>query len=453
MKIIIVGCGKVGLTLTEQLVSEGHDITLIDSDNESLEKAVALFDVQGICGNGTSFMTLQEAGIKDADLLIAVTDEDEKNLLCCLIAKKAGNPGTIARVRNPEYNREISFIKEELGLSMALNPELTCAKEIEGIIKNPEAKDVDSFFNGLSDIMRLELPTGSKLDGETLARIREVTGCNKVLVCAIRRGQEIIIPDGRTKLLGKDEIYVVLPPKEKAKFLKVIGIKEKEIQSVIIAGGGSISYYLAERLLRLGIKVKIIEQNKEKATKLSELLPTALIIHGDASDKQLLLEEGIKNMDAFISLTNFDEENILISLYANKVSDAKIITKINKITIREAIDELPVGIITSPKDTTIEHILRYVRSKEAAKGSNVENLYRLLDNKAEALEFHVTEDSDATNITLFDLKLKKNLIICNIHRDNEVIVPSGQDSIKKGDTVVVVTTNLGLKSLDDILDK
>lgn len=450
MKIIIVGCGKVGYTLAEQLSDEGHDITIIDMDGEKLDHVTAMLDVQGVEGNGSSFRTQLEAGIKDSDLLIAVTGQDEVNLLCCLIAKKTGNCNTIARVRNPEYNEEIKYLQDELGLSLAINPELACAKGIAQLIEVPSALDITSFAKGRVNLIKLSIPDNSFVHNMTVYEFATRVNAN-TLICAIERGHDVIIPDGNSHLFKGDNMYVIVPPSEIHPLLNKIGIKAKPIKSVMIIGGSTIAYYLTRRLEAAHIQVKIIEQKMAKCEHLSELLPHTLIINGDATDRQLLLEEGIDTTEAFVSLTNLDEENLVLSLFAHKVSRAKIITKVDTVSFEEVIDELPIGTIACPKNITAKSIIQYVRAMQNSFGSNIETLYRMLDDKVEALEFHIRQESKVTDTPLMELNLKKNLLICSIIRSGKIITPSGKDAIMNGDTVIVVTTNKGLKDIKDIL--
>lgn len=450
MQIIIVGCGKVGFAIAEQLNDEGHDITIIDTNREKVEQAISTLDIQGVEGNGTTFSTLQEAGIKTSDLLIAVTGKDEVNLLCCLIAKKAGNCNTIARVRNPEYVNETNYLRQELGLSMVINPELTCARGISHLIEIPSALDFTTFAKGRANMIELSIPEGSAIDGMTVIDFSKKIN-NKTLICSIKRGGEIIIPDGNTILCEKDKMYVIIPPSELHSLLSKIGIKAKPIKNVLIAGGSKVAYYLTKCLEEAHIQVKIIEKDFKNCERLSELLPHTLVIHGDATSRQLLLEEGIANMDAFVSLTNMDEENMLLSLFANKTSQAKVITKIDKISFEEVIDELPIGTIACPKNITAKSIIQYVRGVQNSFGSNIETLYRIFDGRVEAIEFKVMQSSKVTGKSLMDLNLKKNLLVCAIFRNGKIITPTGKDTIENGDHVLIITTNKGLADITDIL--
>ena len=449
MKIIVVGFGKVGYVLADQLNDEGHELTVIDINEDRMQYAMSQLDIQAIAGNGTSYLTQMEAGIADSDLLIAVTDHDEINLLSCLIAKKAGNCHTIARVRNPEYSKEINFIKEELGLSMSINPERAAAMEIAHLIQIPSAMEIDTFARGKVNLIKFRIPQGSPIVN---VRLCENTLLKDCLLCIVQRqDKSVIIPDGNTILHEGDIVSVIIPMSRMFKFFSSIGIKTKPIKDVLIVGGSTIAYYLAEILIKSHINVKIIEQKKSRCDELSANLPGAMIIYGDAANRDILDEEGIRSTDAFVSLTDLDEENIMLSLYANKVSSAKIITKINKIDFEEVISDMPIGSIICPKNITAEGIIQYVRSMQNSFGSNIETLYRMMDNRVEALEFVVRDDSSVTNTPLMSLNLKENLLICCINRNGKIITPSGKDSILKGDSVVVVTTKKGLNDIKDII--
>ncbi len=459
MKIIIVGGGKVGLTLSEQLCAEGHDITLLDRDARIVEHAVNTFDIQGVVGSGTSYKAQIEAGIATADVLIAVTDSDETSLLSCLIAKKAGNCKTIARVRDPEYYSEIRFIQEELGLAMAINPDITVASEIERLIQIPSALDVDTFVKSRVTIIRIQIPENSPLDNITISEIRSKIADN-MLVCIVEHGEEIIIPNGTTTLHSNDYISVILPLHEAVSAIRKMGIQAKPLKSIMIAGGGKIGYYLAEKLLRGKQQVKIIEKDPLRCQELSERLPNAMILCGDASDEELLEEEGIGETDAFVSLTNFDEGNILMSLYANETSNAKIITKISRIAFEKILTDLPIGTAIFSKNITAERIMHYVRAmSNSSHHSEILSLYKMLGGKAEALEFAVKENSVPAGILgvpLMKLKLRKDVIIGSINKSGKIVTPKGSDTIDVGDTVIVVTTGMNtnkITSFSDIFER
>lgn len=450
MNIIIAGCGGVGSTLAEQLTAEGHEITIIDQESKNIQVVTAQYDVMGVQGNSTSYVTQMEAGIDKADLLIAVTNHDEVNMLTCLIAKKAGNCQTIARVRSPQYFTEIDYIRDELGLSMAVNPEFAAAQEISRLIQIPSAMEVDTFAKGRVNLVKIQILEGSVLDQLMLADFSSKIGTD-ALVCIVEREKEVYIPGGDFVLRVGDKIYVTMQIAALNDFLNKIGIKEKPIKKVMIAGGGTLGYYLGKILTEARIQVKIIEQNEKRCAQLSELIPKAMIIHGNATDKQLMIEEDIETTDAVVAATNFDEENLLLALYVNKVSSAKMITRINRLSFEDVLGDLPIGSAVTPKDITAEYIIRYIRSMQNSYGSNVETLYRMVDNRVEALEFNVDSEAKVTRATLGELKIKKNTLICCIHRNKKIIRPAGHDRIQPGDSVVVVTTNRGLNGIDEIL--
>ncbi|MCI8402590.1 MAG: Trk system potassium transporter TrkA [Lachnospiraceae bacterium] len=450
MQIIVVGCGNVGSTLTEQLSKEGHNITVIDSKTDRLKRVTDSSDVMGVLGNGATYSVQMEAGIEEADLLIAVTDSDELNLLCCLIAKKAGNCHTIARVRNPVYSLEVDFIKEELGLSMVINPEAAAATAIARLLKFPSAIEVETFARGRVELSKFRLEAGNILTGLSLKDISSRLHCD-VLVCTVERGEEVMIPDGNFVLREKDMISVVASSRNIVQFFKKMGMATGRVKDAMIVGGGSTAYYLSKQLLAMGIHIKIVERDRERCEELCELLPQAAVVHGDGTDRSVLLEEGIEKAQAFVSLTNVDEENIMLSLFAKSVSRAKLVTRVHRISYDEMIGSLDIGSIVYPRYTTAENIVRYVCAMSNTVGSNVETLYKLIGDKAEALEFWIREKSPAVGIPLQKMNLKPNILLACINRRNSVIIPGGQDMIQVGDTVVVVTTNTGLHDIRDIL--
>lgn len=452
MQIIIVGCGKVGSVLAEQLCQEGNDVTILDIKSTRVEHLVDEFDIMGYVGSGVSLDTLIEAGVEKADLLIAVTHSDELNLMCCLIAKKAGNCNTIARVRNPEYIKETNFLKQELGLALVLNPELAAATEIARILRLPSAIDVEVFAKGRAEVLKFRIREGSPLCGITLQEMAADIG-QDILVCVVERGEEITIPNGTFVLQEKDKIYVAGSSKSTVEFFKRIGIEANPVRNTMIIGGGKISYYLTKILLGAGIDVKIIEQNAETCDMLSQNLPDATIIHGDGTDKALLAEEGLERMDSFAALTGMDEENIFLSLYAKTQSDIKTITKINRISFDEVISGLDLDTVIYPKDITAEYIIRYARALRNSIGSNVEALHRIAGGKVEALEFIIRENAPVVDIPLMELNLKNDILIACIQRGGRIIIPRGGDAMQVGDTVVVVTTRSGLTDIRDILGK
>ncbi|WP_349674165.1 Trk system potassium transporter TrkA [Lacrimispora sp.] len=450
MKIIIVGCGKVGTTLAEQLNKEHHDIVIIDKNAGVVNSISERIDVMGVVGNGAVNKVQMDAGIEDTDLLIATTNSDELNMLCCLIAKKAGNCHTIARIRNPEYDSQIGYIREELGLSLAINPEMAAAMEIARLLRFPSAIKIDTFAKGKKEILKFIVPDHSVLNNMKVRDVLVRLKCN-VLICAIEHNAEVIIPGGDSIISAGDKISFIASPVESNEFFKQVGIDNNVIKTAMLVGGGKITYYVAKMLENTKIKVKILEQNAERCNELSELLPRAMVINGDASDQELLLQEGVGQIDAFASLTGFDEENIMLSLYAASQSKAKLITKINRIAFENVIDSMNLGSIIYPKLITAETILQYVRAMQNSMGSNVETLYKIVADRAEALEFKVVNEPCIVGIPLEKLELKDNLLVAYIMRKGRFISPRGKDTLEEGDRVIVVTTVTGLNDLKDIL--
>lgn len=450
MKIIIVGCGKVGFALAEKMTQEKHDVTIIDSSADRLQEIADDLDVLQVQGNGMSINTLMEADIVHTDLLIAVTGSDELNLLCCLLGKKQGNCQTVARVRNPLYNRELDFIKESLDISMIINPEMAAATEIARLLRFPSAIEIGTFAKGNVELLKFRLNPEFKLDQISIAELPGRAKCD-ILVSGVERNGQAYIPNGDFVLQNGDLVSIIASPKSASVFFKNIGLKTNQVKNCMIVGGGTITIYLARKLLESKIKVVIIEKSPERCQKLSELLPEAVIIQGDGTNKKLLMEENLENVEAFVTLTNMDEENILLSLFARENSKAKLVTKVNRISFDHILEQLDLGSVIYPKYITTDYILRYTRATQNSIGSNVETLYHILDNKAEALEFCIREDSPVVDIPLKDLKLKRSLLIGCICRKDKAIIPRGSDCIKVGDTVIVVTTQEGLGDIQDIL--
>lgn len=451
MKIIVVGCGKVGSSLAARLSAEGHEVTIVDKDGEKLKTVAERIDVLGMEGNGVSYEVLLEAGIKDANLLITTTDSDEHNLLSCLFAKKAANCHTIARIRDPEYFNEIRYIREELNLSMVINPELAAAREITRLLKYPAALKVETFVRGRVDMLKLVLPDDTQLDGTKIYEVPGKYKCN-VLICAVERGDGVSIPAGDFELKGGDVVWFIADHRDAIKFFKTAGVTvSNTIKTVMLIGGGKLSYYTAKLLEEAGISTKIIEVKKDRCKYLSEELPGTMIINGDGTDQQLLQEEGISQVDAIAGMTGIDEENIMLSLYASSVSDAKLLTKVNRLTFEEVINKLNLGSIINPQNITADTIISYVRAMSNTMGSNVSSMCKIASDKAEALEFRVRENSKVTGTPLKELKLKDDLLIAAISHNGKVVTPNGMSTIEIGDTVIVVTTQKGLNDLEDIL--
>ena len=455
LKIIIVGCGKVGQTLVEHLIKEGHDITLIDNDAQTIQELTNLYDVMGIVGNGASYSVQMEAGIENTDLIIAVTDSDELNLLCCTVAKRVGGCSAIARVRTPDYSQESGYLREKLGLAMILNPELEAAREAARILYLPTALEVSTFAHGQAEMIKIKVPEGNQLDGMTIVELGRALGKNiadNVLINAVERERDIHIPSGNFRIQKGDLISFVSSRVVAKTFLEKIGFKTHAVKNTMIIGGGRSAYYLATLLLHMGISVKIIERDQKRCEELSILLPKAIIINGDGTNEELLKEEGIEYAEAFVPLTGIDEENIMLTLHVRNISQAKVITKINRITFNDVIDGLDLGSVIYPKFIASEAIIAYVRAKKNSMNSNIETLYHMFDSRVEAIEFRVEKESNVTNIPLMNLNLKKGLLISFINRNGSIIIPSGQDSIQVGDTVMIVTTHTGFNTIQDILN-
>lgn len=451
MQIIIIGAGKVGNTLATQLVKEGHDVTVIDINGEVLNDLSNTIDIMTITGNGASQKVLEEANVKDSDLVLAVSSADESNILACFVAHEMGAPKTIARVRNPEYGNQLEMIKDTLGLSMTVNPEKSAAAEISRILRFPSANEVETFCKGKVELVEHSITEDSPLVGLSLIEVSKKFKI-KILVCAVRRGEEVFIPKGDFVIENGDRIYITSTPKDIADFFKAIGSFKSPVKNVIIVGGSMIAIYTAMQLLELGIRVKIIEQNKERCEELSEILPKASIVCADATEKDLLIEEGILDTDAFVALTGLDEANIIYSMYARAKNVKKVITKVHHLTFPEVIENSGIESVISPKTITAEQISSYVRSiQNSFSKTKVESLRLLLDGKVEALEFKANSNELYIGVPLKYLEVKQNILIAALVRNGKTIIPSGDDSIQRGDSVIVVSANMIIDDLKDII--
>lgn len=452
MKIVIIGDGKVGYKLAKQLSSEKYDIILIDNNEEKLRKSIERMDVFCVAGEGGSVEVQQRADVPHADLVIACTSTDECNMLSCLIARRLGARHTIARVRNPIYYKQIDFLKKDLHLSMVVNPELIVAGDITRLLLFPDASKVETFVKGRVELVEFPIHCG-KLEGLSLSELYARFQV-QVLVCAVESGETVLIPDGDYILKAGDKLHIAASHQNMEQFFKKIALRKEKIKNAMICGGGRVAYYLASQLCNLGMNVKIIERNRERCEELCELLPQATIINGDATEHDLLIEEGIEKTDAFIALTGMDEENIIMSLFASKQSVSKVIVKINEDRRAMMIDELGLDSIVSAKTATADAILGYVRARRNSQCSaNVETMYQLLDGGVEALEFIIKSENAYTGVPLKDLNLKVNNIIACIARGRKIIIPNGDDSIQVGDSVVIITMTKQIRDLDDILVK
>lgn len=451
LKIIIVGSGKVGHTLTEQLTAEGHDITVIDTDETVLKSMSDTLDIMTVCGNGACLHVLEEAGLMQSDMVIAVTGSDELNLLCCIVARKAGGSiAVIARVRNPDYNQELIYLRQKLGLSLIINPEMEAAREIARIIARPQALAVSAFSKAQVELVRFRIPEHNVLCGKSVKDLGDLFHFG-FLACAVERRDQVTIPDGSFTLEAGDGLSVIASARDIHRVFEGIGMRGQTARNCMIIGGGKSTYYLARMLMEQHMDVRIIEANEERCAELSNLLPGATIIHGDGTNEELLVEEGINSMDAFVPLTGLDEENILLTLYAKRVPGIKTITKVNRITFNDVIDNLNLGSVVYPKYITAEAIIAYVRARQNAFGSNVETLYHMFDNRVEAIEFHVGQEAPIIGVPLHSLKKKNNLLIACIGRDGRIIFPRGNDTIQPNDHVIIITSHTGLSDIADIL--
>lgn len=453
MRFVIIGAGKLGGTLSAQLVQEGHDVTVIDNNPAAIKRLLNTQDLMCLEGNGATAEMQIEAGIKKSQLLISTTTHDELNMLCCLVARKLGIERSICRVRDPEYYNQIDLIKNDLGLAMAINPELSAAGEIARVLVFPAAAKVEIFGKGKVEVVENCIAEDSPLVGLSLAEIYKKLNL-QFLICAVQREQEIFIPTGNFVLRAGDRINVAASHGDLERFFRQNGSLKGKIKTVMIVGGGKIGFYLAQQLSAVGMRVKLIEKNYDRCTQLCDLLPKATIIHGDGTDQDLLMDEGLADADSFVALSSLDEENIIMSLFAKTNSKAKIVTKINRETYTDIARKLGIETIISPKQLANGMILSYVRSLEnASKESRIESLYNIIGNRVEAIEFNVTEKiPDLTSIPLKDLKIKKNILICALIRKRQAIIPNGQDKIEAGDSVIIVTKEHRFSELRDILE-
>ena len=453
MNIVVIGNGKIGRSITENLAKEGHNLVVIDNNEATLSDTINGHDVMTVCGNGASRVVQTEARVKNADLVIAVTDGDELNLLCCLVAKKLGAERTIARVRNPEYSDELALIREDLGLSLAINPDFNSAQEIFSVLRFPGVMNVEKFAKGRVELAEFRLPGSSPLSGHSLTELNKRFKV-KVLVCAVRRGEETFIPKGDFVLMPEDCISFVASPDESERFLIAAGIPVRPPKNTIIVGAGRISYYLTRMLRSIGIRPTVIDNDKEKCRLFSEAFPGCLVLHGDGADRDLLAEEGIERADAFVAATGTDEVNILLSMYANSQKVPKVVTKVSRFSMVDLVGDKNLGSMISPKDIISSQVTSFVRAMEnSGASSNVETLYRIVNGTVEALEFIVREnDSRLTDIPLKNLRLRSGLLLGCIIRGNKVIIPDGSACIKTGDRVIVITTIPRLTSLQNIID-
>ena len=451
MKIVIIGLGTIGKTILKNISRKGHDITIIDEDKNKIETLIEKYDVSGVVGNGACLDIQKEAGVENADLAIVLTNSDELNVFACLVAKKIGVKNTIARVRNPDYRKQILDMKDELGISMIVNPEQDTATEIFNLINLPSIAQVERFAKGRVLLVEIVAEKGCALIGETLISLGKKLK-TKVLICAVQRRQQVIIPTGNFVIEEGDRIHLTSDAKSLRDFLAEINLVSSPLKNIMIVGGSKIAYYLADELSKKKYKIKLIESNRENAEELADSLPRVTVIHGNGAQHDLLIEEGIEVMDAFIALTDIDEENMIVSMFANKMKVKKTITQIKSDDLYGMLDELGINNNVSPKNIVANRIISYIRALANTRGSNVLTLYRLVNDQVEALEFHAKKQERIYDKPFKELNIKENCLIACIIRQSDVIIPNGNDCIKQGDNVIVVTTHKNFDDLTDIFE-
>lgn len=449
MKLVIVGAGKIGATLVEKLSKENHDIVLVDKDAKIVEQVVNRYDVMGVCGGGADRMILEEAGVNEADFVIACTSRDELNILCCMLAKKLGAKHTIARVRDPEYFMEMEYMKGELDLDTWFNPELRTAQEICEILSFPTAINVETFADGAAVMVELKVKKDNPMIGKAVMDLNRELKVN-ILFSAVIRDNKVYIPRGDFVIQEGDVIHITASEKAITDFSKKTQTFRRRARSVFIIGGGKIAYYLAKELIDRKVSVKIIEKDEARCEWLSEELPEATILHGDGTDHEVLDEEGISRSNAVVTLTGMDEENVIVSLYATRKKVAKVITKVDRPTVGQMVSHLGLDSVLSPRTIIASSVVRFVREIASEGKARINQLYKIHD-KIEALEFPVTPDFEYKGVPLKDLNVKKNFLVNGIVRDREFIIPSGDTVFMEGDKVLVVTTEKNVSELEDII--
>lgn len=451
MNIIIVGCGQVGQNLAEHLINDGNNVTVIDKSYESVKSLTDKVDAMGIVGNGASHVTLAEAGVENADLLIAVTNSDELNLLCCTIAKKTSNCKVIARVRSHIYNNESAFLKNELGLAMVINPEYVAAQEIARILRSPSAVSIETFGKGKVELLKYRLPEDSAIIGMSVKDVMMKYKSN-VLFATIERCDKAFIAKGDFVFNARDVVSIISSPEGSQDFFKQIGSKNQSVKSAMIVGSGEITHYLCAEIKKSKMNIKIIESDMARCDELSSTFPHVTVVHGDTTNQELMKEEGIGRVGAFLALSDSDEENMILSLHAEGKTRGKIITKVTRMDYDSVINKLDLDTVIYPKAIVSDMILRYVRSAKNTRGSNMETLYNVIKGEIEASEFIIRKPSGIVGVPISRLRFKKNVLIAAILRDGEVIIPRGYDTIEIGDSVVIVSKVMGLQDITDILE-
>ena len=451
MNIVLVGAGRMGKEMAFRLADEGHDVTVVDSDEDCLEQLSNTVDVMTMLGNGADYSVLSQAGVSEADLLIAVTNDDAVNMLCCLTGKKLGVKNTVARVRTMEYFRQMVFLKDELGLSLVLNPEQAAAAEISRILRFPSATKVDSFAKGRAEMVEHTVEEGSPLCSLRLDRFRGKY--NGILIAVVEHGDEVVIPKGDFVLSAGDIIHVVGAPMAISAFFKAIGAYKRSVKNVMILGGGRISLYLGTYLLGAGIRVKIIERDEEHCEAIKEILPKAEVLLGDGTDPAVLEEEGIRGTDAFVALTGSDQNNIITSMFAHRSGAGKVITKVNEDSFRLMAGDTKLNSFVLPKNSAAEIVVRYVRAVQHSLDTvGIESLHDIAYGKAEVLEFSINGDAPNLGIPIRNLDIRRDTLIAAVIRNNQCIIPGGNDTLERHDTVIAVTTKFGMRGFADIFE-
>ena len=450
MKIVIIGLGTIGKTILKVLTAENHTVTIIDEKKEKIEELIERYDVFGVVGNGACKDIQREAKVREADLVIALTDSDELNIFACMVARKVGAKNTIARVRNPDYSRQIAEMREDLGISMLVNPEKDTANEIFNLINLPSIVQAEHFANGRVLLVEIVAEAGCALVGETLISLGKKLS-NKVLICAVQRNGEVFIPSGNFVIAVGDRIHFTSDAHTLGDFLAEVKLVKSPLKRVMIVGGSKIGLYLAEQLSQKKYKVKLLENNKQTAEELAEELPRVTVVHGNGMRHDVLIEEGLEAMDAFVSLTHIDEENMVVSMFASKMKVKKTITQIKSEDLNEMLTELGMHNNVSPTHVVANRIVSYIRALANKRGSNVLSLSRLVGDRVEALEFAAKTPRKIYDKPLKELNIKENCLIACIIRENQVIIPDGNSCIQQGDNVIVVTTHKNFDDLKDII--
>ena len=452
MRIIVIGAGKVGYTLAEHLTQEEHDVTVIDKNDDVIERCSGALDVICLKGNGANAKVLLEAGVDKANIVIASTESDESNMLSCLIAKRLGAQYTIARIRDPEFNESQTLLQNELGIDVAINPERATALEISRLLRYPFAGSIESFARGLVEMVEFRAQEKDPIIGIPMKDLAvKAPNLPRILYAMVERNNQVIIPDGNFVILPGDKVFVSGDMLTITDFFRFLRRYNQKIRSVMLLGGGRISYYLSRIIVPMGIHVTLFEIDPKKARTLSELLPKVDVILGDGTDQDLLKEQGLSQVDAFVSLSNRDEENLMTALYASRIGVPKIIAKNSHMAYMDILNDLGLDSVISPQIITSSTILRYVRARENSNGTHIERLYRLIDGKAEAIEFVARKGDPYIGIPLKDLTTRKGSLVSVIVRQGKIIIPFGKDHIEEGDHVIIVSRNLGISDLNEVL--